>query len=237
VMNGEAVASPRELAPDASLELHFDSVGPDMMAAGHGDLIPLPQYATADVAYVEYLPPLANVHVMSQPLRIVRSPGSLFSHAVYSDWVKSSDGVISVRIHTDSALFGRDADVFIRGEVRNNTDHDISLAAPQDDLNASLDIDGPDGKLAAPQQRQRQPRLVVLHAADTMTISAPLSSSRFPGLFELGEFRIGYTLVSRRGVPEVPENLWEGSVHVDPVTLWRVMRLPDAPPAATQPSH
>ena len=241
MLGGQGIASPRELAPGTSIEMHFDSVGPDMIAAGHGDTIALPEHATADVAYVEYLPPPdapaeANVHVLSQPLRIMRSPGSAFSHPVYCDWVKSTDGVISVRIHTDSALYGHKADVFIHGEIRNNTNHDITISAPQDEIYASLEVEGPDGKLPSPEHRRRQPRLVVLHADDSMTVSGLLDASRFPGLYELGEHRISYTFASHNGIPEPPDNLWEGTVRVGPVTLWRVMDLPDAPPAATQPA-
>jgi len=232
---------PRQLFPGESIDVPFAPVGADTIAAGSGNAIALPPQTSRDVASVRYSPPPdagpeAGGYVLSQPILLTRDPGAAYSHPVVSDWVHSADGVLSARIDSESALYGKPSDVFIHGEIRNDTAHDITIALPQADFYASLQITGPHGRLPAPVQRLRLPPPITIKPGKTTSFNGPIDANRFPGFFETGEYTIGFQLASHSGSPNPPAGFWTGSLTIPPIKIVRVSRLIDAPAPTTRPT-
>jgi hypothetical protein len=248
---------PTLLAPGESMELRFNPVGPDAIAAGGGNVISLgADAASLDIARVEYAPTppdgpdargtgagvkgdtgASARRVTSQPLAIARDPGPAFSRGVYSDWIKSSDGAVSVRIHTDSALYGRNAGIFIHGEVRNNSGHPLTCRVPQDDLYAGLHIIGPRGPVPSRERPTRRPRYITLEPGGIAAVFGPLGPEHFDGIDLLGEYSIAFEYRSASARADAPANLWQGSVTTPPIRVWRVPSLAAAPPEALRPTQ
>jgi WD40 repeat protein len=231
---------PRQLFPGQSIEVRFAPIGTDAMSAGNGNVYTLPPQTSRDVALVRYAPPPdaapdAGGTVLSQPMLLLRDPGPAFSHPVISEWAHSADGVLSARIDSESALYGKPSDVFVHGEIRNDSNHDVTFSVPQPDFYASLQITGPHGPLPTPTARLRLPPSVTIKPGKITSFYGPIDANRFPGFFEAGEYSVGFEFVSHTGSPNPPAGFWTGSLSIPPIKITRVIRLIDAPAATTQP--
>lgn len=234
------IASPTMLAAGASIELRFASPAPGVIAAGRGETYRMDSQSSADIAYVEYdpptgAPPEAGTRLISQPVQLLRDPGPAFSHPVYSDWIKSADGTIAVRLHLDSALFSGNGNVFVHGEIRNNADHPVIIRVPEDDLYASLRVEGPAGVAPPAKPFSRFPRFITLQPGATSLLYGIVDSDRFPQSAGLGQFEIRYAFHSFGG--KNTANLWTGDIAVPPIRYWRVDHLSDAPAEALGPGQ
>lgn len=234
------IGSPTRLAAGASIELHFASPAPGMIAAGRGETYRMDSQSSADVAYVEYDPPIgappeAGARMISQPVQLVRDPGPAFSHPVYSDWIKSADGAIAVRLHLDSALFSGNGNVFVHGEIRNDADHPVTIRVPEDDLYASMRVEGPAGVAPPAKPFSRIPRFITLQPGATSLLYGIVDPDRFPQSAGLGQFEIRYAFHSFGG--KNTPNLWSGDIAVPPLRYWRVDHLSDAPAEALGPGQ
>jgi len=234
------IASPTMLAAGASIEMRFASPAPGVIAAGGGETYRMDSQASADIAYVEYdppagAPPEAGARIISQPVELLRDPGPAFSHPVYSDWIKSADGTIAVRLHLDSALFSGNGNVFVHGQIRNDADHPVTIRVPEDDLYASMRVAGPAGVAPPAKPFSRFPRFITLQPGATSLLYGIVDSDRFPQSAGLGQFEIRYAFHSFGG--KNIANLWTGDIAVPPLRYWRVDHLSDAPAEALGPGQ
>jgi len=234
------IASPTMLAAGASIEMRFASPAPGVIAAGHGETYRMDSQSSLDVAYVEYdppagAPPEAGVRLISQPVQLLRDPGPAFSHPVFSDWIKSTDGAIAVRLHLDSALFSGNGNVFVHGEIRNEADHPVTIRVPEDDLYASIRVEGPTGVAPPAKPFSRFPRFITLQPGATTLLYGIVDAGRFPQSAGLGQFEIRYAFHSFGGKNSA--NLWTGDIAVPPLRYWRVDHLSDAPAEALGPGQ
>ncbi|HEX5243094.1 MAG TPA: WD40 repeat domain-containing protein [Tepidisphaeraceae bacterium] len=235
-----SIAAPTMLAAGASIELRFASPAPGVIAAGQGETYLMDSQSSSDVAYVEYDPPAgapadAGAKLMSQPVELLRDPGPAFSHPVYSDWIKSADGTIAVRLHLDSALFSGNGNVFVHGQIRNETDHAVTIRVPEDDLYASIRVEGPAGVAPPAKPFSRFPRFITLQPGATSLLYGIVDPDRFPQSAGLGQFEIRYAFHSFGG--KNTPNLWTGDIAVPPLRYWRVDHLSDAPAEALGPGQ
>jgi len=234
------IASPTMLAAGESIEMRFASPAPGVIAAGHGETYRMDSQASLDVAYVEYdppagAPPEAGTRMISQPVQLLRDPGPAFSHPVYSDWIKSADGTIAVRLHLDSALFSGNGNVFVHGEIRNDADHPVTIRVPEDDVYASIRVEGPAGVAPPAKPFSRFPRFITLQPGATTLLYGIVDAGRFPQSAGLGQFEIRYAFHSFGG--KNAANLWTGDIAVPPLRYWRVDHLSDAPAEALGPGQ
>lgn len=234
------IGSPTMVAPGASIELRFVSPALGVIAAGQGETYRMDSQSSADIAYVEYdpptgAPPEAGARMISQPLQLLRDPGPAFSHPVYSDWIKSTDGAIAVRLHLDSALFSGNGNVFVHGEIRDDADHPVTIRVPEDDLYASMRVEGPAGVAPPAKPFSRFPRFITLQPGATSPLYGIVDADRFPQSAGLGQFEIRYAFHSFGG--KGSSNLWTGDIAVPPLRYWRVDHLSDAPAEALGPGQ
>lgn len=234
------IAPPTMLAAGASMELRFTSPAPGIIAAGHGETYRMDSQSSADITYVEYdppagAPPEAGTRLISQPVQLLRDPGPAFSHPVFSDWIKSADGTIAVRLHLDSALFCGNGNVFVHGEIRNDADHPVTIRVPEDDLYASMRVEGPTGVAPPAKPFSRFPRFITLQPGATSLLYGIVDPDRFPQSAGLGQFEIRYAFHSFGG--KNAANLWTGDIAVPPLRYWRVDHLSDAPAEALGPGQ
>lgn len=235
-----SIAPPTMLAAGASVDLRFASPAPGVIAAGQGETYRMNSLASADIAYVEYDPPAgapaeAGTRMISQPVQLLRDPGPAFSHPVYSDWIKSTDGAIAVRLHLDSALFSGNGNVFVHGEIRNDADHPVTIRVPEDDLYASMRVAGPAGVAPPAKPFSRFPRFITLQPGAASLLYGIVDPDRFPQSAGLGQFEIRYAFHSFGG--KNAANLWTGDIAVPPLRYWRVDHLSDAPAEALGPGQ
>lgn len=235
-----SIAPPTTLAPGASIELRIASPAPGVIAAGQGETYLMDSQSSSDVAYIEYEPPAsaspeAGARLISQPVELLRDPGPAFSHPVFSEWIKSADGAIAVRLHLDSALFSGNGNVFLHGQIRNDADHPVTIRVPQDDLYASLRVDGPTGVAPPAKPFSRVPRFITLQPGATALLYGVVDPDRFPQSAGLGQFEIRYAFHSFGG-RDTP-NVWTGDIAVPALRYWRVDHLSDAPAEALGPGQ